>query len=182
VAEWLKAPVLKTGRGSRLSGVRIPPRPPAAVFIEVKAAPLGQGGTFVPKVDAGRTLRWTGVLKRAAEGIIRRNGIGRGRGPFTFARETFGGCRRNGASVRALVSCFKLLQRRAMQEQRPNTPLLDASDTARLVAAHRERIIELEAHGMPADAADELWDVLADILAELKRQKAVTAPETRSPG
>ncbi len=28
VAEWFKAPVLKTGRGSRLSGVRIPPHPP----------------------------------------------------------------------------------------------------------------------------------------------------------
>ena len=29
VAEWFKAPVLKTGRGSRLSWVRIPPLPPA---------------------------------------------------------------------------------------------------------------------------------------------------------
>src|SRR5690606_5230027 len=28
VAEWLKAPVLKTGRLARVSGVRIPPRPP----------------------------------------------------------------------------------------------------------------------------------------------------------
>ena len=32
VAEWLKAPVLKTGRGSRLSWVRIPPRPPEGFF------------------------------------------------------------------------------------------------------------------------------------------------------
>jgi hypothetical protein len=70
-----------------------------------------------------------------------------------------------------------------MQEQRPNTPLLDAPDTARLVAAHRERIIELEAHGMPTDAAaDELWTVLADILEELKRQQGVTGPETQSLG
>src|SRR5262245_21765292 len=28
VAEWFKAPVLKTGRGATLSWVRIPPRPP----------------------------------------------------------------------------------------------------------------------------------------------------------
>ena len=28
VAEWLNAPVLKTGIGASLSGVRIPPRPP----------------------------------------------------------------------------------------------------------------------------------------------------------
>ena len=29
VAEWLNAPVLKTGIGGSLSGVRIPPRPPS---------------------------------------------------------------------------------------------------------------------------------------------------------
>ena len=28
VAEWLKAPVLKTGNGATRSGVRIPPPPP----------------------------------------------------------------------------------------------------------------------------------------------------------
>src|SRR5438105_14809213 len=32
VAEWLKAPVLKTGGGSRLPGVRIPPHPPPYRF------------------------------------------------------------------------------------------------------------------------------------------------------
>ena len=31
VAEWLKVPVLKTGRGSRSSWVRIPPHPPFTV-------------------------------------------------------------------------------------------------------------------------------------------------------
>jgi hypothetical protein len=34
VAEWFKAPVLKTGRGSRLSWVRIPPLPPARVLTQ----------------------------------------------------------------------------------------------------------------------------------------------------
>jgi hypothetical protein len=32
VAEWFKAPVLKTGVGSRSPGVRIPPHPPAGNF------------------------------------------------------------------------------------------------------------------------------------------------------
>ena len=32
VAEWLKAPVLKTGRRSRASWVRIPPHPPHYAF------------------------------------------------------------------------------------------------------------------------------------------------------
>src|SRR5262245_65851139 len=33
VAEWFKAPVLKTGRGATLSWVRIPPRPPTLPFL-----------------------------------------------------------------------------------------------------------------------------------------------------
>jgi hypothetical protein len=31
VAEWLKAPVLKTGNGATRSGVRIPPPPPKQI-------------------------------------------------------------------------------------------------------------------------------------------------------
>src|SRR5258707_14930539 len=51
VAEWFKAPVLKTGRGSRLSGVRIPPRPP--LFRASAGRPLSLiGEGCLPK------LRW----------------------------------------------------------------------------------------------------------------------------
>ena len=35
VAEWFKAPVLKTGVGSRSPGVRIPPHPPSVVYSQV---------------------------------------------------------------------------------------------------------------------------------------------------
>lgn len=68
-----------------------------------------------------------------------------------------------------------------MHEQRPDTPPADSSETERLVAEHRERIIELEAHGMAADELDKLWDVLADILAEMKRHQALGGPEGQSP-
>jgi hypothetical protein len=36
VAEWFKAPVLKTGVGSRPPGVRIPPHPPGSPFVRNK--------------------------------------------------------------------------------------------------------------------------------------------------
>ena len=52
------------------------------------------------------------------------------------------------------------------------TSPLDGVDTERLIAEHRGRIIELEAHGMPSEQANELWDVLAGILEEMKRHRA----------
>ena len=39
VAEWFKAPVLKTGVGSRPPGVRIPPHPPNAPFSQLAGKP-----------------------------------------------------------------------------------------------------------------------------------------------
>ncbi len=42
VAEWLNAPVLKTGIGESLSGVRIPPRPPFAFLVLVGFYQLAQ--------------------------------------------------------------------------------------------------------------------------------------------
>ena len=53
----------------------------------------------------------------------------------------------------------------------------DADSKERLVAKHRERIIQLEAHGAPFEDSDELWDVLEGILAEVKRHRAVIDPE-----
>jgi hypothetical protein len=61
-----------------------------------------------------------------------------------------------------------------------STPL-GGYDMERLVAEHRERIIALEAHGMPAEDADELWDVLADILAQMKRHQTLGGPEGKLP-
>ena len=43
-------------------------------------------------------------------------------------------------------------------------------DPLRLIAEHRERIIALEAHGLPEEG-EGLWDVMGDILAEMKRQQ-----------
>src|SRR5262249_34843511 len=42
VAEWLKAPVLKTGRGASSSWVRIPPHPPACAAPSHSAGPASQ--------------------------------------------------------------------------------------------------------------------------------------------
>ena len=52
----------------------------------------------------------------------------------------------------------------------PNGP-----DTDRLVAEYRETIIKLEAHGLPEERG-ALWDVLGDMLADLKRQQASSQP------
>ena len=48
------------------------------------------------------------------------------------------------------------------------------SDSLRLVAEHRERIIALEAHGSPEDC-DGLWDVMDAALAEMKRQQELAS-------
>jgi hypothetical protein len=52
-------------------------------------------------------------------------------------------------------------------------PPVDAQDAERLMALHRAQIIQLEAHGAPSEDLDELWDLLADILAEVKRHRAL---------
>lgn len=49
-------------------------------------------------------------------------------------------------------------------------------DTHRILDAHRERIIELEADGMAADEVEELWDVMAGLLAEMKLHQALILP------
>jgi hypothetical protein len=70
VAEWFKAPVLKTGRGSRLSWVRIPPLPPGK-----NKRPNNKGFFRIPKAasmklpraikdESGKTLRTTHEAKR----------------------------------------------------------------------------------------------------------------------
>jgi hypothetical protein len=46
-------------------------------------------------------------------------------------------------------------------------------DVERLVAEYRERIVNLEAHGLPTDGDGAPWDVLDDMLADIKRQQAV---------
>jgi hypothetical protein len=49
----------------------------------------------------------------------------------------------------------------------------DLIDTHRILDAHRERLIELEADGIAADDAEGLWDVMAGLLAEMKRHQAL---------
>jgi hypothetical protein len=58
---------------------------------------------------------------------------------------------------------------------------LEGIDIERLIAERRERIIELEARGMPAEGADELWDVLSGMLEELKRHQALAVTNVKSP-
>ena len=59
VAEWFKAPVLKTGRGATLSWVRIPPLPPlsidlAQIFVRRGAEPARPDDADT--IDRGRQL------------------------------------------------------------------------------------------------------------------------------
>jgi hypothetical protein len=55
------------------------------------------------------------------------------------------------------------------------TPALPSTnrDAQRLLADQRERIIALEAHGLPSKDADGLWDAMSDILAEMKRHQGL---------
>ena len=39
VAEWSNAPVLKTGEGASLPGVRIPPHPPPYYHVKIEMSP-----------------------------------------------------------------------------------------------------------------------------------------------
>jgi hypothetical protein len=53
--------------------------------------------------------------------------------------------------------------------------LPNAIDTERLLAEYRETIVKLEAHGSPEERA-ALWDVLGNMLADMKRQQALIQP------
>jgi hypothetical protein len=63
----------------------------------------------------------------------------------------------------------------AMTQPTLDSLLSNGHDPDRLIAEHRERIIALEAHGLPSQAADGLWDVMGDILAEMKRRQGLTS-------
>ena len=49
----------------------------------------------------------------------------------------------------------------------------NAYDPDRLIAQHRERIIALEAHGLPSEDADGLWNAMGELLADMKRQQGL---------
>lgn len=53
------------------------------------------------------------------------------------------------------------------------------TDAERLVAEYRETIIKLEAHGLPEERG-ALWDVLGNMLADMKRQQASIQPPDTS--
>jgi len=52
----------------------------------------------------------------------------------------------------------------------PSDALPNAIDNERLLAEYRETIIKLEAHGSPEERG-VLWDVLGNMLADMKRQQ-----------
>ena len=62
MAEWFKAPVLKTGVGSRSPGVRIPPHPPDPAYVLDLATrpcpPQSRWGAEI--ISAGDTPTWKG--------------------------------------------------------------------------------------------------------------------------
>ena len=53
-------------------------------------------------------------------------------------------------------------------------------DTAQRIAEHRETIIKLEAHGLPSDDADALWDAMGNILADMKRHQSPSSDPASS--
>ena len=60
----------------------------------------------------------------------------------------------------------------------PSDALPNAIDNERLLAEYRETIIKLEAHGSPEERG-ALWDVLGNMLADMKRQQSsIEAPES----
>jgi hypothetical protein len=75
----------------------------------------------------------------------------------------------NAKDVCAFV--LRLSADNAMTQPVPTSLDSSGSDPLRLIAEHRERIIALEAHGLPPEQGEGLWDVMSDILAEMKRQQ-----------
>lgn len=63
-----------------------------------------------------------------------------------------------------------------MAKQNFDAPVANGTDTERLVAECRDKIIKLEAHGMPGEA-DALWDALDEILAGIRRHQPIAKPE-----
>jgi hypothetical protein len=63
-----------------------------------------------------------------------------------------------------------------MAKQNFKAPVANGTDTERLVAEYRDRIIKLEAHGMPGEAG-ALWDALDEILADIRRHQPITNPD-----
>jgi hypothetical protein len=57
-----------------------------------------------------------------------------------------------------------------MDDQPTTPPVSSAINLEHLMAVYRERIIDIEAHGLPDGGA--LWDVMDSILAEMKRHSA----------
>ena len=57
-----------------------------------------------------------------------------------------------------------------MNKQLHTPPASSDVNVEHLMAEYRERIIDLEAHGLPNGEA--LWDVMDTILAEMKRHQA----------
>ena len=63
-----------------------------------------------------------------------------------------------------------------MKDQLNSSSSSSGHDVERLIAEHRERIISLEADGLPSDDANALWDALGEILTDMKRQQALINP------
>jgi len=78
----------------------------------------------------------------------------------------------NTRSIRAFV--FRRLSDIAMTNQN-SEDLPSAIDSERLLAEYRETIIKLEAHGHPEERG-ALWDVLGNMLADIKRQQSMSQP------
>ena len=79
---------------------------------------------------------------------------------------------RSEQAVRTRVLLLGLYQDSPMDEQ-PLTPPAGIN-VEQLMAAYRERIIDLEAHGLPD--GETLWDVMDTILAEMKRHQTPINP------
>ena len=62
-----------------------------------------------------------------------------------------------------------------MTDQTTDAPLANEVNPERLLAEYRETIIKLEAHGSPEERG-ALWDVLDNMLADMKRQQSHIQP------
>jgi hypothetical protein len=67
-----------------------------------------------------------------------------------------------------------------MDNPAPAPVLPNGIDVERLIAEYREEIVKLEAHGLPAEHG-ALWDVLGDILAEIRRCQPESGTEGAPP-
>src|SRR6266404_6730577 len=83
VAEWFKAPVLKTGVPARVPWVRIPPLPPSCALSSLETSVTERtqdmGGNLVPKGMGG------GAVSVLREGVLTLAAQTPGFSPATFA-------------------------------------------------------------------------------------------------